>query len=1056
MVRQRRKTSSIDRTPTRKRQRANGNAPPRAAAEESNAIHGLWIGRHLSRLEKLTLLSFVRHGHAFNLWAYDELDEPLPPGVILRDAAQILPRERIFLKVETDPSAGVGCKSYGPFSDLFRYKLLYEHGGIWVDMDITCLRPFDFTEPYVFRAHRIGLMGNLMKVPPRSELMRQTFEMADKVADENVSWLTLNKILRNNVRYLQLDKYIRKNLINDGSLADTILEYAGSPFRTPPPYWYGIHWGNEFWGKQTCEHSESNGTFATKNDPVVGSFLHELYRTHGLINPREMSAPPMATQKPAVTRAVLNGRLAEVVNGAPAPNTRRSINMLIPTLVRGGAERIVVEIGAALVDDPEVDVYVYVRSRTATTHEVSVRKNLFIVYLDDPGPQGLVELASELVKHGNPLLFTHLIKRHDLEVLWQAGVLTVPVVHNSKQGWGEPPNSYNHANVPFVVACADSVKLEVEKAGCTRPVVTIRHEIGITPGRGDLLEGRNRIRSAWGIGDDTLLIGMVGQFKTQKAYTRAVRVLSRVQKFVTAKLMIVGGWNHKYGAGRIAFEATMRLAVELGVVADMILIGETTDPIPYLAAFDVFLNTSIFEGLSVSLMEAIACGCPLVVSDVGGTAEICPGDAVLVKDSADIDGYVVGIMHVMTRDVRSVPAPRHEPDLIPRIWLGLSRVAIELCKPRYPEPNGTLFVIDGLHLGGPAISLARVLAATRRRCRVGVATLFGASVPELEEDIRRAGAAVFHLPTAVFVSRTAENLLEVLSRNNYRSVCFWNAPPELKLLVAKLLEPSRISLIDVSPGPMWFDEINAAAGFQQRIAFTSRQYLRRLERFVALHRSGVPAFGKKAVTRHSVIPLGVPPRPRYVPLPPAHLLLPENIDMNLAVGTVTRLVPYKRIETLLEAMSILTRHIPGASLTIVGGPDASSTDYASGLLRKARELGLDKIFFVGPYLEVDRFLAQWQVFVLAGERQGCPNASLEAMAMELPVIAFASGGLDEQIVEGRTGYLVKTPEQMAVRLKLLLEDATLRRRMGKQARARIHDGFSLNRSAQAFAEVIDI
>jgi len=60
-------------------------------------------------------------------------------------------------------------------------------------MDLTCLRAFDFSDPYVFRAHQIGLIGNLIKVPPGSELMQQTFERADKVANENVSWLTLNK-----------------------------------------------------------------------------------------------------------------------------------------------------------------------------------------------------------------------------------------------------------------------------------------------------------------------------------------------------------------------------------------------------------------------------------------------------------------------------------------------------------------------------------------------------------------------------------------------------------------------------------------------------------------------------------------------------------------------------------------------------------------------------------------------------------------------------------------------------------------------------------------------
>src|SRR5579864_3873179 len=255
-----------------------------------NIVHGLWIGRRLSKLEQLTLRSFVQHGHDFNLWVYDELEEDPPPGVVLRDASEILPRQRIFVKAENDPSAGVGRKSYGPFSDLFRYKLLHDHGGIWVDMDVTCLRPFDFREPYVFRSHPIGLIGNLMKVPPSSELMRLTFEHADRVADENVSWLTLNKILCNYAQLLQLTPYVRKDIVNEGSLAGTIVDFAASRYRAPPPGWYGIHWGNEYWGTQTSNHSAPKGEFVTKDNPATGSLLYELYRTHGLIDPRERGA----------------------------------------------------------------------------------------------------------------------------------------------------------------------------------------------------------------------------------------------------------------------------------------------------------------------------------------------------------------------------------------------------------------------------------------------------------------------------------------------------------------------------------------------------------------------------------------------------------------------------------------------------------------------------------------------------------------------------------------------------------------------------------------------
>jgi glycosyltransferase involved in cell wall biosynthesis len=730
--------------------------------------------------------------------------------------------------------------------------------------------------------------------------------------------------------------------------------------------------------------------------------------------------------------------------------------MLVPTLARGGAERIVLDIATALSDDPEIDVNIYVRAKTPTAHEVPRRKNLAVVYLDEAGAPRPADLAAQLITRGNPLVFTHLIKRHHLEELWQAGILTVPVIHNSKQGWEEQPSAYDHPNVPFVVACANSVKVEIERAGCQARVLTVRHEMNLRPEPGELSAGRKKIRGGWGIGDDTLVIGMIGQFKSQKAYTRAVRVLARIRDYLPAKLMIVGGWDHKYGAGRTTFEATMRLAVELGVVADMILIGETTDAVSYLAAFDVFLNTSIYEGLSISMMEAAICGLPLVASAVGGAAEIFAANAVLVRDPADIESYVAGILQVGVREIRPLPPRKHEPDLVPRIWLELGKVATDFCGSRYPESNGTLFVIDGLHIGGPAVSCARILAATRRQRRVGVAVLNGVSVPDLEDTIREAGAAVFQIPPATFVSRIAGNILDIVSRHNYRAICFWNAPPELKLLLGKLLEPSKIELVDVSPGPMLFDEIDAASGYQQRIAFTSDQYFGRLNKFIALHKSGLSFANRRKPTRSKVIPLGVSPPPRYIPFPPAQLLPPDHLDPNLAIGTVTRLVPYKRVELLLEAMAILARELPGASLTIVGGPDASSTDYAMELRRKANELGLENVFFVGSYPDVNRFLARWRVFVLAGERQGCPNASLEAMAMGLPVVAFDSGGLKEQIVNGKTGYLVKDPKELARRVRALLKDSALRRRMGNEARGRVRERFNLERSAKAFADVIDI
>ncbi|MDW8259195.1 MAG: glycosyltransferase, partial [Gammaproteobacteria bacterium] len=60
----------------------------------------------------------------------------------LADAAEILPRTAIFTHRRTG--------SLGPFADWFRYRLLHRYGGIWVDTDVVCLRPFDDAEPIVF------------------------------------------------------------------------------------------------------------------------------------------------------------------------------------------------------------------------------------------------------------------------------------------------------------------------------------------------------------------------------------------------------------------------------------------------------------------------------------------------------------------------------------------------------------------------------------------------------------------------------------------------------------------------------------------------------------------------------------------------------------------------------------------------------------------------------------------------------------------------------------------------------------------------------------------
>lgn len=213
--------------------------------KDNITVNALWIGNVLSYIELLTINSFICNGHKFVLWAYDDIITKLPDEVVLKDANQIIPKENIF-SYKYSNQFGHGKGSYAGFSDIFRYKLLYEHGGWWTDMDVCCLKPLNFKEKYVFRTHHsLALVGNIMKCPAGSELMKKCYlEASDQVDQFNRDWHLPIDILINNVYSLGLDKYI-KNFSNPDSW--NIVRKMLKKNINIPENWYVIHWVNEEW-----------------------------------------------------------------------------------------------------------------------------------------------------------------------------------------------------------------------------------------------------------------------------------------------------------------------------------------------------------------------------------------------------------------------------------------------------------------------------------------------------------------------------------------------------------------------------------------------------------------------------------------------------------------------------------------------------------------------------------------------------------------------------------------------------------------------------------------
>lgn len=153
-------------------------------------VQSLWMGSgSLSDVERLAINSFIKNGHEFHLYTYGHM-ENVPTAAIVKDANEIIPQDKSFV---INPVAHVnGC--YSSFSDFFRWKLILDRGGWWVDCDLVCLKPFDITSEYVF----VGGQGkpgsddciasHVFRSPKGSAIMQWSWEQCQTMNPHTMSW----------------------------------------------------------------------------------------------------------------------------------------------------------------------------------------------------------------------------------------------------------------------------------------------------------------------------------------------------------------------------------------------------------------------------------------------------------------------------------------------------------------------------------------------------------------------------------------------------------------------------------------------------------------------------------------------------------------------------------------------------------------------------------------------------------------------------------------------------------------------------------------------------
>jgi len=195
-----------------------------------------------------------------------------------------------------------------------------------------------------------------------------------------------------------------------------------------------------------------------------------------------------------------------------------------------------------------------------------------------------------------------------------------------------------------------------------------------------------------------------------------------------------------------------------------------------------------------------------------------------------------------------------------------------------------------------------------------------------------------------------------------------------------------------------------------------------------------------------VVPLGIDPE---IFTPGSHNPLPDTFEI-LCVG---RLTPAKGQHLLIEAVETLLRQGRNVRLRLVGG----GPDEASLRQHAARIVAPERIVFEGPVNQdrIREFYAAATIFCLPSFAEGVPVVLMEAMAMEIPCVTTRIAGIPELIRDGVDGLLVPASDlnQLIAALALLIDDAGLRREMGKNARAKVTAKYNLPRNMEVLSAI---
>ena len=642
-------------------------------------------------------------------------------------------------------------------------------------------------------------------------------------------------------------------------------------------------------------------------------------------------------------------------------------------------------------------------------------------------------IANAAREFGADLVHAHLITAGEAREIRARDLPLVMTLHNMPEGW---PAGIDAKNIPsdLILACSRAVEERVMK----RPVRTVWN--GIEPATQS--GGGMRGRFDWSAED--FVIVAIANPRRQKRLERLPAILAHLQTRLTprrARLLIAGAPAR---GSADAEEAAASLAAAIAASPareDIQWPGAIHEIGGVLATGDVLLSVSAHEGLSLAHLEALAAAVPVLATDVGGAREVA-GITLLPADAED-GAFADALEKIAAAPPRTSSLP---PGFTRREMAARTRwLYPRVLARRRSEPDGLWLIANNFSTGGAQSSARRLLLGLAERgvkVRAAVVEEHPSHPTPGRAALMQAGIPVPAIPKLDAPDAVAR-ILAAIDAARPRAVLFWNLIPVFKVLLADAL--LDVPVFDVSPGEMYFTSLaryfaNPRAGLPY---LTPQEYGARLAGVVVKYAA---ESGRAART------LGAPVHIIRNGVAPNETPRPIRSEGLLVLGTAARLSPDKRLGDLLDAVRLAAPRLPRFTLRIAGGPERGFESHPNELRERARDLPVE---WCGELADTRAFLAGLDLFVMISEPSGCPNASLEAMAAGVPVVATDAGGACEQVVNGVTGILTprRDPQALADAIVQLARDPARRETFARAGRERIRTEFSLKRMLDDYSRL---